>query len=58
MEESEEEPSTLKGKIPSRKTSIIIPRIKKQKTKNIKFREIKDNKYTYKILAKQKLILA
>jgi hypothetical protein len=52
MEESKEEPSIPKGKIPSRKTPLTIPRTKKRKTKDIKSGELEDSiKYTCKILA-------
>jgi hypothetical protein len=58
MEESKEEPSILKGKIPSRKTPLTIPRTKKQKTKDIESGEFEDSiEYTYKIPAEWKLIL-
>ena len=59
MAESKEKPFILKRKILSRKTPVSISRTKKQKTKDIKFRELKEgNQYTYKILAKWKLIFA
>jgi hypothetical protein len=59
MEESKEEPSTLKGKIPSRKTPLTIPRTKKRKTKDIESRELEDGiEYTCKMPAEWKLILA
>jgi hypothetical protein len=59
MEESEEESSIPKGKIPSRKTLLTIPRTKKQKTKDIESGELEDDiECTYKIPAEWKLILA
>jgi len=57
-EESNKGPFTPKRKIPSRKTPRSIPSRKRQKTQNIISRDIKAEKYTYKILPEWKLMLA
>jgi hypothetical protein len=43
MKESKKKSSILKEKILSRKTPLIIPRTKKQKTKDIKSGEFKED---------------